>query len=157
MYFAFDLQGTGRADIPEAEPFARSVWCPSTWQGEVQHDSAHVGGTCRTDLAKVTGSSSVGWVRYNNLHHDNISSSYSFTALLFMLVMSGSEWYHGMLSDQSFSLRGPGHSWITHSFLLKGEELPVCIGCDELLTYEHILLTCSDFIEIRESHFTAKW
>ena len=82
-----------------------------------------------------------------------------------MLVMSGSEWYHGMLSDQSyhgmlsdqsFSLHGPGHSFITHSFLLKGEELPVCIGCDELLTYEHILLTCSDFIEIRESHFTAQ-
>ena len=24
------------------------------------------------------------------------------------------------------------------------------------LTIEHILLTCSDFIEIRESHFTAK-
>ena len=32
----------------------------------------------------------------------------------------------------------------------------MCIGCDELLTYEHILLTCSDFIEIRESHFAAK-
>ena len=49
-----------------------------------------------------------------------------------------------------------GHSFITHSFLLKGEELPVCIGCDKRLTIEHILLTCSDFIEIRESHFTAK-
>ena len=32
----------------------------------------------------------------------------------------------------------------------------MCIGCDECLTIEHILLTCSDFIEIRESHFTAK-
>ena len=73
-----------------------------------------------------------------------------------MLIMSGSEWYHGMLSDQSFSLRGPGCSFITHSFLLKGEELPMYVGCDELLTYEHILLTCSDFIEIRESHFTAQ-
>ena len=49
-----------------------------------------------------------------------------------------------------------GHSFITHSFLLKGEEPPVCIGCDKRLTVEHILLTCSDFIEIRESHFTAK-
>ena len=26
----------------------------------------------------------------------------------------------------------------------------MCIGCDELLTIEHILLTCSDLIEIRE-------
>ena len=47
-------------------------------------------------------------------------------------------------------------SFITHSFLLKGEEPPVCIGCDKYLTIEHILLTCSDFIEMRESHFTAQ-
>ena len=32
----------------------------------------------------------------------------------------------------------------------------MCIGCDKRLTIEHILLTCSDFIEIRESHLTAK-
>ena len=31
----------------------------------------------------------------------------------------------------------------------------MCIGCDKRLTIEHILLTCSDFIEIRESHFRA--
>ena len=39
---------------------------------------------------------------------------------------------------------------------MKGEEPPMCIGCDKRLTLEHILLICSDFIEIRESHFTAK-
>ena len=49
-----------------------------------------------------------------------------------------------------------GHSFITHSFLLKGEDPPDCIGCDKRLTIGHILLTCLDFIEIRESHFTAK-
>ena len=49
-----------------------------------------------------------------------------------------------------------GHSFLTHSFLLKGEELPVCIGCDKRLIIEHILLTCSDFIEIRKRHFTAQ-
>ena len=38
----------------------------------------------------------------------------------------------------------------------KGEELPMCIRCDELLTIEHTLLTCSGLIEIRESHFTAQ-
>ena len=32
----------------------------------------------------------------------------------------------------------------------------MCIGCDKPLTIEHILLTCSDFIETRERHFTAK-
>ena len=49
-----------------------------------------------------------------------------------------------------------GHSFLTHPFLLKGEEPPVCIGCDKRLTIEHFLLTCSDLIEIRESNFTAK-
>ena len=50
-----------------------------------------------------------------------------------------------------------GHFFfITHSFSLKDEEPPVCIGCDEVLTIEHILLTCSDLIEVRESHFTAQ-
>ena len=47
-----------------------------------------------------------------------------------------------------------GHSFITHSYLLKGEEPPMCIGCDKRLTVEHILLTCSDFIEIREPFYS---
>ena len=49
-----------------------------------------------------------------------------------------------------------GHSFITFIILLKGEEPPACIGYDKHFTIEHILLTCSDFIEMRESHFTAK-
>ena len=49
-----------------------------------------------------------------------------------------------------------GHSFITHSFLLKGEEPPVSIGCDQHITMKHILLTCSGFIEMRESPFTAQ-
>ena len=32
----------------------------------------------------------------------------------------------------------------------------MCIGCDELLTIKHILLTCSDLIEIRQSYFAAQ-
>ena len=50
-----------------------------------------------------------------------------------------------------------GHSFLTHSFLLKGEEPPMCIGCDKRHVFNHrAYFTCSDFIEIRESHFTAK-
>ena len=33
-----------------------------------------------------------------------------------------------------------GHSFLTHSFSLKGEEPPMCIGCDKCLTIDHILL-----------------
>ena len=40
------------------------------------------------------------------------------------------------------------HSYITSSFLLKGEEPPTCITCDKLLTIEHASLHCSDLIEL---------
>ena len=32
----------------------------------------------------------------------------------------------------------------------------MCIRYDQHLTIKHILLTCLDFIEMRESHFTAQ-
>ena len=48
-----------------------------------------------------------------------------------------------------------GHSFVTHSFLLKGEEPPMCIGCDELLTVKHIFLTCSDFLETSEPLYSS--
>ena len=53
--------------------------------------------------------------------------------------------------QRSLFLQAIGYQW---SFFL--EEPPECIGCDKRLTLEHILLTCSDLIEIRESHFAAK-
>ena len=36
---------------------------------------------------------------------------------------------------------------MAHSFLVNGEEPPVCILCDELLTMEHLQLFCFDLIE----------
>ena len=48
-----------------------------------------------------------------------------------------------------------GDSYITHSFLSKGEEPPVCIACDKQLTIEHILLNCSKFIEMREPFYSS--
>ena len=32
----------------------------------------------------------------------------------------------------------------------------MCIGYDELLTIQHILLSCSELTEIREGHCTAQ-
>ena len=49
-----------------------------------------------------------------------------------------------------------GHSYFTSSHLLKGEEKPLCIGCDEDLTIEHILLKCWDFYDIRRKHYSAE-
>ena len=43
-----------------------------------------------------------------------------------------------------------GHSYMIHSFLVKGEDPTFCILCNELLSWEHMLLLCSDLIAIRE-------
>ena len=46
-----------------------------------------------------------------------------------------------------------GHSCITHSYLLKGEEEPQCIPCNALLTIKHILVDCVDLAPIRQRFF----
>ena len=38
-----------------------------------------------------------------------------------------------------------GHSYATHSYLLNGEEQPMCIPCDGPFTIKHVLLNCVDF------------
>jgi len=49
-----------------------------------------------------------------------------------------------------------GHTYVTHSHLLKREDPPFCVACDEIFTVEHFLLCCADLIEIRHKHFTAE-
>ena len=46
-----------------------------------------------------------------------------------------------------------GHSNITHSHLLKGEESPYCIPCQEPYTIKHILTNCTDLKQIRQKHY----
>merc|ERR1711942_389700 len=43
-----------------------------------------------------------------------------------------------------------GHSNITHSHLLKGDEPPYCIPCQEPYTIKHILSNCLDLKQIRQ-------
>ena len=38
-----------------------------------------------------------------------------------------------------------GHTQVTHSYLLQGEEQPQCVGCDATFTVRHFLLKCGDF------------
>ena len=38
-----------------------------------------------------------------------------------------------------------GHTRVTHSYLLLGEEQPQCVGCDAPFTVRHFLLECGDF------------
>lgn len=55
-----------------------------------------------------------------------------------------------------FSRLKIGHTFLTHAYLLKGENAPQCTSCQEPLTVKHILITCKDFDEIRNKHYTAK-
>lgn len=48
-----------------------------------------------------------------------------------------------------------GHTYLTHSYLLKGEPPPECIACQEPLTVKHILLYCVDFNHIRSQYFNC--
>ena len=46
-----------------------------------------------------------------------------------------------------------GHTRVTHSYLLQGEEQPQCVGCDAPFTVCHFLLECSDFAQVRNNCF----
>ena len=41
-----------------------------------------------------------------------------------------------------------GHTRVTHSYLLQGEEQPQCVGCDAPFTVRHFLLECADFAQV---------
>ena len=45
-----------------------------------------------------------------------------------------------------------GHTHITHSYLLKGLDSPVCLTCKVPLTVKHILINCDGFRQIRPKH-----
>ena len=46
-----------------------------------------------------------------------------------------------------------GHTKVTHSHLLQGEEQPQCVGCDAPFTVRHFLLECGDFAQVRNNCF----
>ena len=48
-----------------------------------------------------------------------------------------------------------GHSYLTHSFILRKEEAPVRVACN-VLTVKHILTECADLLEIRKKDFEEK-
>ena len=46
-----------------------------------------------------------------------------------------------------------GHTRVTHSYSLLGEEQPQCVGCDAPFTVRHFLLECGDFAQVRNNCF----
>ena len=49
-----------------------------------------------------------------------------------------------------------GHSYLTHSFILRKEEAPVCIACGAVITVKYILIECADLLEIRKKYFEER-
>ena len=49
-----------------------------------------------------------------------------------------------------------GHvAYLTHRHLLCGDPPPVCVGCQERLSVEHILIHCVEYIDIRHLYFNV--
>ena len=46
-----------------------------------------------------------------------------------------------------------GHSYLTHSFISRKDEAPVCVACNTVLTVKHILIECADLLEVRKKYF----
>ena len=49
-----------------------------------------------------------------------------------------------------------GHSYLTHSFILRKGEAPVCVACSTVIIVKHILIECADLLEIRKKYFEEK-
>jgi hypothetical protein len=48
-----------------------------------------------------------------------------------------------------------GHTYLTHSYLLKGKDPPECIPCHCRLTVEHLLIECVDYAVIRRKYYSV--
>jgi len=48
-----------------------------------------------------------------------------------------------------------GHTRLTHSFLLSGDDLPECGTCQCPLTVKHIQVECIDLNDVRNKHFVS--
>ena len=48
-----------------------------------------------------------------------------------------------------------GHTYVTRSYLLKGDPMPVCIQCICAFTVKHFLLDCVDFSVAHKKYFTV--
>ena len=48
-----------------------------------------------------------------------------------------------------------GNSYLTHSFILRKEEAPVCVACNAVITLKHILIECA-LLEIRKKYFEER-
>ena len=49
-----------------------------------------------------------------------------------------------------------GHSFLTHSYILRKKEAPVCVSCNAVITVKHISIECTDLLEIGKKYFEER-
>ena len=76
------------------------------------------------------------------------ASNYSFTLLVLCAFF-----FPNILFTNRLHI---GHSYLTHSFILRKEEAPVCVACNVVLTIKHIFIECADLLETRKKYFEEK-
>ena len=78
---------------------------------------------------------------------------------LFAIKPNISEWLPGSQSNRReevvLARLRIGHTHMTHSYLLKGEEFPECIPCNTTLSVKHLLIECTDRAHYRDKYFHA--
>ena len=97
---------------------------------------------------------------YNFIHNVwqqswNVSANQSNK--LYTLKPGLGEWLPGLRTNRREEIvlarLRIGHTCITHSYLLKGEEQPQCIPCNAPLTVKHLLVDCIDLAPKRQRYF----
>ena len=49
-----------------------------------------------------------------------------------------------------------GHTYLTHRYLLVGDDQPECVSCQEPLTVSHILVHCAEYTHVRQLYFEVQ-
>ena len=47
-------------------------------------------------------------------------------------------------------------TYLTHSFILRREEAPVCVASGAVITIKHTLIECADLLKNRKKYFEEK-
>jgi len=59
------------------------------------------------------------------------------------------------MDDHSRVCHSIGYTRLTHSYLLSGDDQPVCSACQSPLTVKHFLIECVNFAVIHSRYFSA--
>ena len=97
----------------------------------------------------------------NKLIYDRWQSSWSFTENNKLQTIQPDLKNHSQKSGRSrredvvLTRLRIGHTWLTHSYLLRQEAQPRCDFCNNILTVEHILVACADLAAVRSRFYST--